>query len=347
MATILDVARRAGVSTATVSHVINESRVVTPETKQRVLEAIEALHYRRDGIARSLRRSRTGTIGLVVSDITNPFFSELVRGVEDAIIEKHRDSNLILCNTDEDTEKERRSVETLLEKRIDGLIFAPAGGNESQISHLITRGVPVVMVDRRLPGVEADAVLVDNVQGAYELTAHLLGLGHRRIGVMRADLRAGSIEERLHGFEAAMSAAGVPVDPALIVTSPSEVDEATRVAASLIARPSVQRPSAVFCTNNFMTLGMLRAIVQERLRCPQDIAVAGFDDLPWALGFHPQLTAIAQPAYQMGQVAVDLLFARMSEGATHPPEQRKLETRLMVRESCGATLVQPLARSTA
>lgn len=336
MATIRDVARRAKVSVATVSHVINESRNVTPETKKRVLGAVAELRYSRDGIARSLRRSKTGTIGVIISDITNPFFADLVRGIEAAIQAIDPSLNIILSNTDEDATKERLYIDVLMEKRVDGIILAPAGGNESYFGDLVARPFPVVFVDRALPPVDADAVIVDNFDGARLITRHLLSLGHRRIGVMKALLRATSIDDRVAGYRAALLEAGIERDPELEVEAPSEIHDAYAAARRLLALD--RRPDAVFCTNNFMTLGMVGAIHDGGMRCPKDIALAGFDDFPWAASFHPQLTTVSQPAFAMGGEAVRLLLDRMNKRRSGRGVKVTLATEMIVRESCGARL---------
>jgi LacI family transcriptional regulator len=339
VATIHDVARAAGVSSATVSHVINNSRFVAPETRQRVLEAIEALQYRRHGIARSLRRSRTGTIGLMISDISNPFFSDLVRGVEDRVHGLGHGYNLILCNTDEDQEKEKLYLDVLMEKRIDGLILAPVGGNTAYLRQLVEDGFPLVFVDRCLADVAADAVLINNREAAYELAKHLISLGHRRIAVLRAMLQANSIDERVAGCLAALAEAGIPAGPEDIVSSPSDPARACEAGLSLLQ--SGRRRSAVFCTNNFMTLGMVRALKRQGLRCPADMAVVGFDDFPWADDFSPGLTVVAQPSYALGEEAAALLMDRLEHGREQPARQKRLVGQIIVRESCGAGIARP------
>ena len=336
MATIHDVAKAAGVSSATVSHVINNSRFVTPETKQRVLEAIEKLHYRRDGVARSLRRNSTGTIGLMVSDISNPYFSDLVRGVEDAVYGANKGYNLVLCNTDEDPSKERLYLDVMLEKRIDGLIMAPVGGNRGILAGLIDDGFPVVFVDRVLPDLLADSVSVDNRKAAFGLISHLVSLGHRKVAVMHAELTATSIDERLLGYREALEAADIQVDSAILFHSGSSIADACN--ASLAFIDSAKGVSAIFCTNNFMTLGFLQAMNERGLRCPEDVAVVGFDDFPWATSFRPRLTVVAQPASDIGKESVRLMLSRLEAGAPVEPVRCVLDGKLMVRESCGAKL---------
>jgi LacI family transcriptional regulator len=334
MTTILDVAKAARASTATVSHVLNGSRFVAAETKKRVEDAIRTLNYRPHGIARSLRRSRTGTIGVMVSDIANPFFADLVLGVEDVV---HRDAggyNFILCNTEENREKECMYFDVLSQKRIDGLILAPAGGNDEVIKDLMAQGLPLVCVDREIAGVQADTIVVDNRAAALTLVRHLVAIGHRRIAVLRARLNANSIDERVNGYVDALAEAGLTPRASDMAESASNVDDACRIASDLLK--ARDRPDAIFCTNNFMTLGAMRAIAEMGLRCPDDIAVAGIDDLPWTAGFRPRLTVIAQPGRAMGREAARLLLDRIAKRRTDAPVRTVLPTELHVRDSCGA-----------
>lgn len=333
MATIRDVADHAGVSVATVSHVINESRFVRPETKARVRAAIEALDYQLDGIARSLRRSRTGTIGVVISDITNPFFADLVKGIEETAHNLDDKINLFLCNTEEDIERERVYLDVLQEKRVDGLIIAPAGGNEAYLKRLVEKQFPIVFVDRRLPGVEADTILVDNIEATRGIVAMLTERGYTRIAAIRADLTANSIHERMEGYRKALEIAGLQNDPTLEFNAASDIDSAFLAAKRLLNTKPL--PQAVFCTNNFMTLGMMRALNEAGLACPDDIAIAGFDDFPWAEAFRPRLAAVAQPAFEMGQKAAILLDERLSKKRTGQAVHITLPAEIHVRESMG------------
>jgi LacI family transcriptional regulator len=344
MPTIHDVARAAGVSVATVSHVINESRNVSTPTRLRVLAAIKDLQYRRDGVARSLRRSKTGTIGVMISDITNPYFSDLFRGIEDTVYGFKEKQNFILCNTEEDPAKERMYLDVLLEKRVDGLIVAPAGSNNQHFDQLAASGFPIVFVDRTLADVACDAVVVNNREASRQLVTHLISLGYRRIILMKALLQADSIEDRIAGFRDALFAAGLPFHPEDIIESRSDIEAATRVSLALLRRGS-PLPEAVYATNNFMTLGFMRALAEMNLHCPRDVAIAGFDDFPWAAAFHPSLTVVAQPSYAIGREATGLLFDRMSKRRTGPPIKLVLDTKLLVRESCGYSLRRPQSAS--
>jgi LacI family transcriptional regulator len=334
MTTIRDVARAAGASTATVSHVVNGSRFVAAETKERVEKAIRALNYRPHGVARSLRRSRTATIGVMISDIANPFFADLVLGVEDVI---HRDAgnyNFILCNTEENSEKERMYLEVLSEKRVDGLILASAGGNVEPILKLVAEGLPLVCVDREVDEVEADTIVIDNYAAALSLVRHLIAVKRRRIAALRAHLNAKSIEQRVAGYRGALAEASLAPWPSEESVAESTVDDACRAARALLT-VSVP-PDAIFCTNNFMTLGAMRAVAELGLRCPEDVAVAGIDDLPWTAGFRPRLTVVAQPARDMGREAAMVLLDRIAKRRVEPPAHIIFPTELHVRESCGA-----------
>src|SRR5690606_1091818 len=329
-------AARAGVSTATVSHVVNGSRAVSVETKKKVKAAINALKYRPDGIARSLRVSQTGTIGVLIADVTNPFFAEFVRGVEDTAHRRGERYNLLLCNTEENTAREQSALDLVLERRIDGIVMAPAGGNEEMLADIAESGLPLVFGDRKLKGVAADTVVADNHAAAGDLTRHLVSLGHKRIGLLEADLASSAIHERSAGFREALAGAGLKPDPRHVVKSPSNI-AAAEIAGKALLDVS-PRPDAIFCTNNFMTLGMMQAVIDRGLRCPEDIAVAGFDDFPWAAAFRPRLTAVAQPAYEIGREAATLLFDRISGRRTGAPIQMVLNAKLIVRDSCGAGL---------
>ncbi len=338
MATIKDVAAKAGVSTATVSHVINESRAVSPEAKKKVRAAIKALKYRPDGIARSLRVSHTGTIAVLIADVTNPFFADFVRGVEDTAHKRGGRYNLLLCNTEENTAREQKALDLVLERRIDGIVMAPAGNNEGLLQELAESGLPIVFGDRKLKGVTADTVVADNFAAAAELTSHLIALGHKRLGLLEADLESSAIHERVDGFRDALARAGLELDPAHVVKSPSNIVAAETAGLTMLGVDP--KPDAVFCTNNFMTLGMMQALNSKGLRCPEDVAVVGFDDFAWASAFRPRLTVVAQPAYEIGREAATLLFDRISGRRTGAPVQMVLNARLIVRDSCGAGLLR-------
>lgn len=326
-----DVARRAGVSTATVSHVINNSRFVSDPVKQIVFQAMEELQYRPNAIAKSLRQKSTHTIGLVISDIANPFFTSLVRAVED--VANRKGYNLILCNTDEQPDKERVYLDVLMQKQVDGIIVAPTTGNTAYFRELAERNFPLVFIDRHLDEVNVPAVLVDSEDGAFQAVSHLIRLGHRRIGLVTGLTTVTTTGDRRRGYERALAEFGLPLDPALIRQGNSQVPGGQEGGLALLRLPL--RPTAIFATNNLMTIGVMRALHDEGLQCPQDLAIVGFDDFDWASSFRPYLTTVAQPVYDLGKAAADLLLARL-ERKSKPKQRVVLKGTLIVRESCGA-----------
>ncbi len=348
-----DVARQAGVSIATVSHVINGTRFVSDETRLKVLAAIETLNYRPNAVARGLVTRSTQKIGLVISEITNPFFTAAARGIEDETI-SHR-YNIILCNTDEDPEREEDGLHLLATQQIDGLIIAPTGVRCASLLAMAESGVPIVQLDRSSPGLAAPLVGVNNEDGAYQAISYLLGLGHRRIAcLINLDVISTQAERR-KGWERALREASLPVDDDLIVRAdPRFYGVLPGVAGSLsLVRPVAQRqkmpsayevlqdllnlpqhPSAIFVASNQLTLGTLYAFRACGLRCPEDVSLISFDDHDWAPLFSPPLTVVRQPTYQLGQTAAHLLMQMINgESVEAPPP---LQVELVVRASCDA-----------
>jgi DNA-binding LacI/PurR family transcriptional regulator len=331
MATVKDVARRANVSTATVSRIINNQDTVSPEIRERVLTAIQELDYRPSRVARRLRTNSTFVIGLVISDIQNSFYTSLTRGVED--VASANGYSLLLCNTDEDPHRERKYLEVMHEENVAGIILASATENEHEVK-LINAGIPVVALDRVITDVAVDTVLVDNTAGARQAVEHLMARGHRRIGAILGERPITSSIERLAGYEEALRNSGLSVDPDLIRRADlRQVDDSTRCAAELLDLP--ERPSALFTGNSLITLGALRAINAAGLRIPRDVALVAFDDIPWGEWLDPPLTAIRQPTYRLGQTAAEMLLARIAEPG-RPVAQVRLPAELIVRASSGA-----------
>lgn len=331
--TMKDVAERAGVSATTVSHVINKTRFVSEEVKTRVLRAMAELNYRPNAIARSLRQKTTHTIGLVISDISNPFFTNLVRGVED--VANKKGYNLVLCNTDERPEKERTYIHVLRQKQIDGLVMAPTGGNQDFISALVEEGFPLVFVDRYLDGIGVPVVAVDNREGAYRAVKHLIDLGHERIAMITGLPSITSTAERFEGYKRALAEHGLVADSGLTRQGNSRVDGGYSAAIGLLEM--CPRPTAVFVANNLMTIGVMRALQDKGVRCPEDVAIVGFDDFEWASAFRPFLTTVAQPVYELGKTAAEMLVKRI--GKKRPRmEKVVLKSSLIIRESCGVLL---------
>jgi LacI family transcriptional regulator len=348
---IKDVARHAGVSTTTVSHVVNETRFVSEETRQKVLEAIEALDFYPSAAARSLVTKSTRKIGLVIADITNPFFTAVTRGVEDEI-NQHR-YNTILCNTDEDPEREDDYLHLLTTQQIDGLIIAPTGSRSKSLIQMAKTNIPIVLLDRKSPGIEAPLISVENEVGAYQATRYLIELGHQRIVFLMTLEAISTQQDRLDGFRRACQEANISVnenwiistDPRFYGTSPhlptspvkpppypKNVPSAHDVLSELLQAPG--RPSAVFLANNQLTLGTLYAFKESGLKCPEDISLISFDDHDWAPIFSPALTVVRQPTYRLGQAAAKMLMQLINGETIESPPPLPVE--LILRESCQA-----------
>lgn len=327
-----DVAERARVSVSTVSHVLNRTRTVTEETQERVLLAIEELGYQENLLAKSLKTQRTFTIGLLISDIQNPFFTAVVRGVEDVAL--RRGYHLFLCNTDEDPGREEEYVTELAKKRVDGLIVAPAAARHNHVRWLETLNTPFVFVDREVEGVEADAIRADNFLGMKMAVEHLVGLGHERIGIISGPLDKASGYERHRGFETALAAAGLDLEVELVRFGDFKTPSGYRRATELLQLPIP--PTALIAANNQMTLGALLAIRELGLSIPDDISVIGFDDMEWAPLADPPLTTVAQPTYEMGVKSAQMLLDKIEETADGAPSRILLKTTLMERKSTAA-----------
>ncbi|MCM3805507.1 LacI family transcriptional regulator [Streptomyces sp. DR7-3] len=329
LVTIHDVARAAGVSPATVSRVFNGGKV-TPARALSVQEAAAALGFAPNRVARSLRKQRSSVIALIIPDIENPFFTSLARGVEDAA--QRTSLSVVLCNSDEDTEKERRYLEVALGEQMAGVIVAAASQDETDLGPLTDRGVPVVAVDRRPRDAEVDAVRVDNHHGGEVATRHLLQAGYRRIACITGPEGASTSEERLAGHRAALSAAqggAAAADHTYIRHADFRVEGGRVAMRELLALP--EPPDAVFVANNLMTIGVLDAL-GEAGRTPPGVGVLSFGDVPWASLVRPSLTAVELPSYELGRTAADLLLQRR-DGSLSPVQTVVLRTKLQVRES--------------
>ena len=332
-ANLKQVARAAGVSPATVSRVLNAAPNVSRETRLRVERAIEGLQYQPSRVARRLRtQDRPGQmIGLLVPDIQNPFYVEVVRGVEDRAYA--HGCGVMMCNFAQTEEKEHFFLDILRHERVDGLILAPARPDDRKVMEVVRSGIPVVCVDRGLKDADVDMVVVDNMEGARAAVEHLIGLGHRRIAHVAGLPQIPSTSERLDGYYAAFEAAGLTPDAALVRHGNSKHESGRDLTAELLDLP--EPPTALFTGNNLITLGALETIHRRGLRIPQDVALVGFDDMYWAISLNPPLTAVSQPGYEIGRRAADLLFQRVAE-PDRPPAKVVLKTTLIVRQSCGA-----------
>ncbi len=324
--TIRDVATQAAVSPATVSRVLNGRIDVAPDLRDRVLAAVAALNYRPNGAARSLRTRATTVLGVIISDITNPFFTSMVRGVEDAAQEAGY--SVVLANTDEDLDKERRYMEVAASEQMAGVVLSPASTSHTSVNYLVERNIPVVTIDRRLRGAPVDSVTVNNFRAAFEATEHLIDQGCRRIGFIAGPVTTTTGSRRLAGHKAALRAAGLPDDPDLVVNGEFRIDGGRSAAGELLER----KIDGLFVANNLMTIGALEALGARSLEPGRDLAVVGFDDINWGTALRPPLTAVSQPTYEIGQQSAQLLLRRI-RGEQLPPQRIVLPAKLIIRQS--------------
>ncbi|PWI41833.1 LacI family DNA-binding transcriptional regulator [Streptomyces sp. ICBB 8177] len=339
MASIKDVASRAGVSVATVSRVLNEHPAVRPETRTRVLAAVTALGYRPNAVARSLRTDQTRALGLVISDVLNPFFTELARSVEDEA--RALGYSVVIGNADEQPELQDHHVRTLIDRRIDGLLVSPADGGSPMITETARAGgTPMVFVDRWIPGLDVPVVRTDGTAAVRDLVTHLHGLGHRRIAVIAGPAATTTGSERVEAFRQALAEYGLPLPREYVGQGDFQAASGRRVTAGFL--DLAEPPEAIFATDNLMALGAMDEIRARGLRVPDDVALAAFDDIPWFLHTDPPVTAIAQPTGELGRAAVRALVDRIEGGAA---ESVTLAARLVVRGSCGETASGETTRS--
>lgn len=330
MASIKDVAERAGVSTATVSRVLANKAHIRPVLRDRVLVAVEELNYRPNRVARSLRAQRSSAIALIVSDIQNPFFTAVSRAVEDVAYQNGR--TVILCNTDEDPAKEALYLDLVRAERVAGVIFSPTLRLAETFGHAMDPAIPLVVIDRRVSGCDVDSVLLDNEDAAYRLVDHLIGHGRRRIG---AFFGLGSItgRERRAGYLRALQEHDLPLVPELVHYVDSKPDNGYRAAQKLLAL--AEAPDALLTGDGLLAAGAFRALHDSRAAIPDDVAFASFDETVWTPLVAPAVTVIEQPTYEIGQVAAELLLRRIEE-PTRPAREVILKGKLVVRQSCGA-----------
>jgi LacI family transcriptional regulator len=279
MPTIHDVARRAGVGSMTVSRVINNSGYISPKTRERVEKAIAELGYMPNTVARSLRSRRTNTVALMVTDITNPFFTTLARGVEDAA--NQAGYTVIFCNTDESQAKEEQYLQVLLQKQVDGLLIVPAQSQAKAIRQIQKHGTPVVVLDRWIPEAEVDTVRCNSLDGAYQLTRYLLSLGHTQIAILSGAVGTSTADDRVTGYRQALAEAKIEMDEQYILRGEFTQESGYRMTKQAVNLPL--RPTALIAANNFITIGAMKALQEMGLDVPEAIALAGFDDLPPAM----------------------------------------------------------------
>lgn len=331
MPTIRDVAKLAGVAPITVSRVINRSSYVNQKTRKLVEAAIEELGYVPNMLGPSLRFKQTMTLAMVITDITNPFWTTVTRGVED--VAQANGYSTILCNTDESEEKQEQYLQMLLRRRIDGILLVPASNSPDPIRLIQRQGIPVVVLDRQIPDVEVDIVRADSETGAYQLTQHLLSLGHRQISMLTGPKRTSTAVDRVHGFCRAMNEAGLNVCDSQVLWGAFTQESGYSMAKeALIDTP---RPTALFAANNFIAIGAMRALREQGFHVPEDVALVTVDDIPPAFTINPFLTVATQPALEMGHQATRLLLDIIKKETQHQYQQIVLPTEMIIRTSSG------------
>jgi LacI family transcriptional regulator len=331
--TIRDVARLSGVSPMTVSRVINDSERVSPETRRRVEQAISELGYVPSRLARGLSRQRTGTLSVIVPDVANPFFTAVVRAAEE--VARRADYHVILCDTRADLSVERDVIEELIAHRVEGVVIAPVSDRSAtHLRRLAEFGVPFVLIDRTVPGVDCDVVLGDSSGGARQLVEHLLSLGHRRIGFIVESDDVSTARDRRAGYEAALTGAGIAVDPALVAHAAPDPGGGSAGMARLLELE--HRPTAVFTVNNLVALGAIEAVRAAGLEVPDDVALVCFDDIEFASRLYPFLTAMEQPAQTFGTLGTQLLLERIQGRGPDRRHEVVLPGEFIIRKSCGA-----------
>jgi LacI family transcriptional regulator/LacI family repressor for deo operon, udp, cdd, tsx, nupC, and nupG len=333
MTSLKDVAKEASVSIATVSRVLNNPGMVNEETRAKVSRAIAKLDFKTNRVARRLRikEGASKIIGLVLPDISNPFYVDVLRGVEDYAFEN--EYALISCNFDQNENRKDLYLNILQSESIDGMVVAPVNEHDKKVTKLVESGMPIVCIDRGLTDIDADIVLVDNRKGAYDAVSHLIGLGHERIAFISGLPSIPTSSERLEGYKEALREHHIPFVPELIKYSDSKHESGLRLTRDLLGGKTP--PTALFTGNNLITLGALEMIHSLGLSIPRDIAIVGFDDMYWSISLNPPLTAVRQPGYDIGRRGAELLLQRIK----HPGRLTQkviFNAELKVRKSCGS-----------
>lgn len=307
ISTIRDVAEKAGVSVTTVSHVINKTRFVSEDLLKRVNDAISELNYQPSGLARSLRTKASGCIGVIIPDNTNPFFAEVVRGIE-AYCYKQGYS-VFLCNSDDDPDKEYNYIKLLREKGVDGMVLVSTENNSESLELLDQGKIPKVIIDREVECMNSDSVLVDNLDGGYKATKHLLDLGHTRIGCIKGSSQITPSAQRLDGYLKALTEAGITIESSLIKTGDFKSQSGGDCITQLMKQPDP--PTAAFVCNDLMAFGAFAAARQLGISVPDELSIVGFDDIAMASMIIPSLSTIAQPKRELGETGATLLLKRI------------------------------------
>ena len=328
--TLKEVARLVGVSTATASRALAGAVGVRKVLRSQILEAARSISYHPNRAARDLRVRSSRAVGVLIPDIENPFFTSLVSGIEDVLAKT--DYSLLLASYNEDPEQEERRLEVFRANGVAGMIFAASRAPSKLYAELGKAGRALVAVSRDVPRLRTDQVMVANTDGAHAAVTHLIQLGHKRIAIINGPLAFTTARDRQAGYERAFRDANIPVDDNRVVHTAFKQSAGYAAMQQLLNLP--KKPTAVFTASNLLTLGALQAIHERHLAIPSEIAIVGFDDMPWATSLRPPLTTVGQPAFQVGRTAADLLLARLREPSL-PRRQIVLETQLIIRSSCG------------
>jgi LacI family transcriptional regulator len=343
MSTLRDVAKRARVSPMTVSRVANGAPGVRPETRRRVEKAIADLGFIPNGVARGLKSSKTGALGLIVPDIVNPFFAVVVRGAE--TVARRAGYRLLLCISENDLTLERQYVEDMISHQVEGLLIAPVGDRSlANIQPLVQRKFPFVLMDRGVRGLDCDLVQGDNLAGGRRLVRHLISIGHRRIAAIIEPDNVSTARERLEGYRDALKSAGIAFDPELVAETSGDRSGGYSATHQILSLHPL--PTAILAINNMTALGAMQAIRERGLKVPTDIALVCFDDVEHLAAISPFLTVMNQPAESFGTVAAQLLLDRIAGKAGDKRRLVVLQPHLLVRESCGAKAGPPEAPET-
>lgn len=339
LASIREVAKRAGVSLGTVSNVLNRPEIVAPETRQRVQRAIDEIGFVRNGSARQLRAGRSQHIGLIVLDVANPFFTEVARGVED--LANQAGYVVILCNSDDSEEKESNYLRVLEEQRTLGVLITPVQSDASYLQRFRQRGIAIVLLDRPSRIKDLCSVSVDNVRGGEIAVMHLLEAGHRRIGFVHGPLSIRQIADRRRGMIRALKAAGLDPEHAMIdITMQTQSAREGEACLEQLLRAD-RAPTAVFCANDLLALGLMRGLIKRGISIPGDMALVGYDDVEFASVLATPLTSIRQPKYELGNAAAELLLDEANNPTTHQHQHIVYQPELIVRESSRAKRNNP------
>lgn len=328
--TLKDIAQETGFSLSTVSRALGNKPDVNPTTLEIILDAAGRLGYRPNKLARNLRLSTTKTIGVIIADISNPYFGALVKGIEQGA--RSAGNSVILLDTNEDYNLEEEAVSVLLEEQVAGVILTPTQHDAGTVTRLLQAGIPVVLASRRFPSVKTSYVVTDDVHGGELATEHLIALGHRRIAMINGPMRISSASERYEGYRRAMSSHGLPIAEALLLAGSTSIEDGYEAARSLLSRSPV--PTAVFTFSDFVAFGVMKAIREGGLSVPKDISVVGYDDNEFASCLETPLTTVQVPKAQLGMEAARVLQGQIDGG--QPLRQVELLVDLVVRGSTGA-----------